>query len=326
MQIVYDNGVYLPEIKLWIDPQSAKPEEAGFVSHGHADHARWHGLTLCSSPTLRFMQKRSSFQSGETKTPAFFKRFKHEGAYLTLLPAGHIAGSAQLLVEYKKDRLLYSGEFKMRPDHASEALVTEEANQLIVETSFGKPEYLFPPASRTYDKIARFCKSSLRAGQTPALFANSLGKSQALLLALKKYDLEFVLHSEIADMCDIYKQLHYDMPVYSRPEERSSKGCVLLWPQHQRHHKYFEALGSKVRTALISGWAIDPAVKIKAQVDEAFPISDHADFSELISYVWQVSPEKVYTHHGFAKEFASHLRRQGKEAYALGEEEQLELI
>ena len=326
MQIIYDEGIYLPDIKLWLDPHGTKPGATGFVSHAHADHANWHGLTLCTGPTLRFMKKRSALPPGQTKTPQVLKRVKHNGAYLTMLPAGHIAGSAQLLVEYGKERLMYSGDFKMRPGAASESLVVEEAETLITETTFGKPEYLFPPPSKTYERIARFAKGCLDQGQVPALLAYSLGKAQELLMALEPYDFSFLVHPAVADICDVYRDLGYVLPPTPRPGERKADGCVLIWPPHQRHHKFYEGLGARVRSALVSGWALDQSARYRFKVDEAFPISDHADFSELISYVWQVSPEKIYTHHGFSADFASHLRRQGKDASALGVEEQLDLI
>src|SRR5260221_6750587 len=196
MEITYsEDGIYLPEIKLWLDPHRAKPGEAGFVSHAHADHAKWHGLTIASGPTLRFMRGRhTDGKAEEIRNPAFMSRIKHEGAYLSLLPAGHIAGSAQLLVEYKKERLIYSGDFKLRPDPACEAPVVEEAEQLIMETTFGKPQYLFPPASKTIERLAEFCNKAIKQGQIPALLAYSLGKAQELLLALKPWGFEFVLH------------------------------------------------------------------------------------------------------------------------------------
>ncbi|MES2200837.1 MAG: MBL fold metallo-hydrolase [candidate division FCPU426 bacterium] len=322
-----ENGIYLPEIKLWLDAHKPMPGEAGFVSHGHADHAKWHGLTLASGPTLRFMRARQTLGTpDETRACAFETRFRHEGAMLTLLPAGHIAGSAQLLVEYKKERLIYSGDFKLRPDPACEAPVIEEAGQLIMETTFGTPDYLFPPASQTQAKIADFCKKAIRTGQIPCLLAYSLGKAQELMMALKPWGFEFLVHPSIADMCEIYKSLGYPLPAYHAAGNQSPDGRVLIWPPQGRNHSMFLGWKDRVRTAFISGWAVDESAKFKYGVDEAFPISDHADFSELLAYVWQVNPSEIYTHHGFAAEFASNLRVSGRDAKALGQIEQLELI
>ncbi len=327
MEIIYQDGVYLPEIKLWLDAHAPKPGEAGFVSHAHGDHAKWHGLTICSPPTLRFMRTRGpDGQADETKTPAYLTRFKHEGAYLTLLPAGHIAGSAQLLVEYKKERLIYSGDFKMRPDVACESIVVEEADQLIMETTFGRPEFLFPPASKTIEKIRDWCAKAHKENKVPVLLAYSLGKAQELMLGLKPWGFEFVVHPSIADICEIYKGLGYQFGPLHVAGNQSPENRIVIWPPNGRNHSWYSGISNKVRTAFISGWAMDPGTRQKHHCDEAFPISDHADFSELLAYVWQIHPKQIFTHHGFAADFASHLRLTGRDAKALGEIEQLELI
>jgi DNA ligase-1 len=327
MEIIYQDGVYLPEIKLWLDAHAPKPGEAGFVSHAHGDHAKWHGLTIATQPTLRFMRARGpEGMADETKTPAYLTRIKHEGAYLTLLPAGHIAGSAQLLVEYKKERLLYSGDFKMRPDVACESIVVEEADQLIMETTFGRPEYLFPPASKTIERIRDWCAKAHKDQKIPVLLAYSLGKAQELMLGLKPWGFEFVVHPAMADICDIYKGLGYQFGPLHVAGNQSAENRVVIWPPNGRNHSWYSGIANKVRTAFISGWAMDPGTRAKHQCDEAFPISDHADFSELLAYVWQVHPRQIFTHHGFAADFASHLRLTGHDAKALGEIEQLELI
>src|SRR5260370_32530699 len=100
MLVEFKAGVYLPEIDLWVDHHSSKKKGTGFVSHAHSDHAKWHGKTICSKPTLRFMRQRQPSDM-PVHTPVFLEPFEHNGARLTMLPAGHIAGSSQLLVEYK---------------------------------------------------------------------------------------------------------------------------------------------------------------------------------------------------------------------------------
>jgi DNA ligase-1 len=327
MEIVYDKGVYLPEIKLWLDPHEAHPDEAGFVSHAHGDHAKWHGTTYASSPTLRLMRARSvAPKDVQAKPQAFLARFKHNGAYLTLLPAGHIAGSAQLLVEYKEQSLIYSGDFKLRPDASCEPIQVHEADQLIMETTFGQAQYLFPPASKTMEKVAAFCQKAHKDKKVPVLLAYSLGKAQELMLALSPWKWEFVLHPSVAAMAETYKGLGYKMPPFHTPGNTGLDNKVLIWPPSGRNHAWYAGVAKRCRTAFISGWAMDPGTKARMSVDEAFPLSDHADFSELLAYVWQVHPKQIYTHHGFAAEFASHLRLTGHDAVALGQEEQLELL
>lgn len=327
MEITYDKGIYLPEIKLWLDPHDPKPGETGFVSHAHGDHAQWHGTTLCSGPTLRLMRARSQApKDAVAKGQTFMNRFKHGGATLTLLPAGHIAGSSQLLIEYKDETVLYSGDFKLRPDPSCEPIEVHEADTLIMETTFGQAQYLFPPASKTIEKIAAFCQKAHKDKKVPVLLSYALGKAQELMMALKPWGWEFVLHPSTAALAEVYKGLGYQLPPFHLPGNTSLDNKVLIWPPHARNHQWYGGVSKRCRTAFISGWAMDPGTKAKWGVDEAFPLSDHADFSELLAYVWQVHPKKILTHHGFAAEFASHLQLTGHDAHALGQEEQLALL
>jgi DNA ligase-1 len=327
MEILYDNGIFLPEIDLWLDPQDPKADGTAFVSHAHGDHARWHGTTIASGATLKLMRARESASPGtEGKPQAFRQRFRHGGAMLTLLPAGHIAGSSQLLVEYKKETLLYSGDFKLRPDPSCEPIEVHEADELIMETTFGQAQYLFPPASKTIERIATFVQKAHKEKKVPALLAYGLGKAQELMLALKPWNWEYVLHPSIAAVGETYKALGYSLPPSHTPGNTNLDGKILIWPPNARSHAWYSGISARCRTAFISGWAMDPATRVRMGVDETFPLSDHADFSELLAYVWQVHPKKIHTHHGFAAEFASHLRLTGHDATALGMEEQLQLL
>jgi DNA ligase-1 len=326
LKIEYDYGIYLPEIDLWLDPHSTRAKGAGFVSHAHGDHAFWHGKTLATAATLRLMRTRQT--KGAEKDVmrlSFMETVAYNNATLTLYPAGHIAGSAQILIEYQGERLLYSGDFRLRPGSACEPAVVPKADILIMETTFGKPEYLFPPSSQVLESIAAWCRRQMQSGETPVLMAYSLGKAQEALLGLKPFGFEFVVHPAIADLNAVYKDLGYAFPVCHAFGQSSAQDKVVLCPPQGRTHAFMSSLG-KPKIALLSGWALDRGAKYRFQADEGFPLSDHADFSELVAYVARVEPKQVHTDHGFAAEFASHLRRQGLDARALGVAEQMELL
>jgi len=325
MRLEYDHGVFLPDLGLWLDAHSSRPKHAGFVSHAHSDHAFWHASTLASAATLRLMRARQPRPDAQVESHAFMEPFEFRGARLTLLPAGHIAGSSQILVEHQGERLLYSGDMRLRPGIGCEPAVTVKADILVMESTFGRPEYLFPPASQVLEDVAAFCKRCLEAGETPVLLAYSLGKAQEALLGLVPWGFEFVVHPAIADLNEVYKALGYHFPICHVAGKQGAQGRVVICPPQGRSNPLLSGLTRK-RTALLSGWAADKGAKYRFQADEAFPLSDHADFSELLAYVARVEPKKVYTDHGYAADLASHLRRQGLDAQALGVAEQMELI
>ena len=193
-----------------------------------------------------------------------------------------------------------------------------------METTFGRPGYQFPPTREVVQGIIRFCREALDNEETPVLLGYSLGKSQELLRSLGEAGFPIMLHGAVYKLTKIYEQFGQSFPPYEAYEAGSAKGKVLICPPHVANSTMLRKLG-KIRTAILTGWAVDPNCRYRYQCDAAFPISDHADFPDLIEMVKRVQPKKVYTLHGFAADFAQTLRELGYEAQALSEQEQFTL-
>jgi DNA ligase 1 len=243
---------------------------------------------------------------------------------LMLIPAGHIFGSAQCLVFAGEETLLYTGDFKLRPGRSAEQAEWRPADTLVMETTFGVPRYRFPPTKEVIDHMVAFCSETLDAGEVPVLLGYSLGKAQEILCALEGAGLTPMLHGSVYQMTRIYEQLGQSFCKYARYNRNDVAGKVLICPPSANRSPMLEKIPRK-RVALISGWAVDPHAVYRYQVDAAFPLSDHADYDDLLRYVELVQPRRVLTLHGFAAAFASDLRARGLEAWALTEENQMEL-
>ena len=241
-----------------------------------------------------------------------------------LVPAGHIFGSAQCLVFVDKETLLYSGDFKLRPGRSAEQAECRHADTLVMETTFGVPRYRFPPTKEVIDRMVTFCGETIDAGEVPVLLGYSLGKAQEILCALEGAGLTPMLHGSVYQMTRIYEQLGQSFCKYVRYNPNDVADKVLICPPSANRSPMLEKIPRK-RVALISGWAVDPNAIYRYQVDAAFPLSDHADYNDLLRYVELVQPHRVLTLHGFAAAFASDLRARGLEAWALSEENQMEL-
>ena len=241
-----------------------------------------------------------------------------------LMPAGHIFGSAQCLVFVDQETLLYTGDFKLRPGRSAEQAEWRHADTLVMETTFGVPRYRFPPASEVIDQMVAFCRETIEAGEVPVLLGYSLGKAQEILCALEGAGLTPMLHGSVYQMTRIYEQSGQSFCKYARYNRNDVAGKVLICPPSANRSPMLEKIPRK-RVALISGWAVDPDAVYRYRVDAAFPLSDHADYDDLLRYVELVQPRRVLTLHGFAAVFASDLRARGLEAWALTEENQMEL-
>lgn len=321
IEVRYERGVYLPQQDFWLDPWDAK--HFAFVSHAHSDHIAPHREVIVSERTARLMRARLPGLRIEHAMP-FGERRSIRSVDVMLIPAGHIFGSAQCLVFAGEQTLLYTGDFKLRPGRSSEQAEWRHADTLVMETTFGVPRYRFPPTKEVIDRIVAFCSETIESGEVPVLLGYSLGKAQEILCALEGAGLTPMLHGSVYQMTRVYEQLGQSFCKYVRYNRNDVAGKVLICPPSANRSPMLEKIPRK-RVALISGWAVDSQAVYRYQVDAAFPLSDHADYDDLLRYVELVQPRRVLTLHGFAAAFASDLRARGLEAWALTEENQMEL-
>ena len=322
IDVRYHRGIELPAHGLWLDPWDPKP--LAFVSHAHSDHIGNHQEVILSAGTSRLMQARLPGQRSEHVLD-YGEPAELAGLKITLLPAGHIFGSAQSYIETDAGSLLYTGDFKLRPGLSAEPTQWRQADTLIMETTYGLPKYRMPPTAQVIAQMIAFCQETLEEGGVPVLLGYSLGKAQEILCALVEAGLTPMLHGAVHRMTEIYSALRPEFPCnYLRYAAGEVAGKVLICPPSANRSVMVTRIKQR-RTAVLTGWALDPGAIYRYQCDAAFPLTDHADYPDLLRYVELVQPKRVLTLHGFASAFARDLRARGVEAWALSQENQLEL-
>lgn len=323
IETLYRRGIHLPECGLWMDAASSKP--FAFVSHAHGDHIARHKEVILSRATARLMQARLGGQRREHILD-YGKPAEFDGFRITLLPAGHILGSSQAFIETDRGSLLYTGDFKLRPGATCEATQWCQADTLIMETTFGLPKYVMPPTETVIAQMIAFCRNAIADDALPVLLGYSLGKAQEIIHALLTAGLTPVLHESVFKMTEIHRELSPGFPAgYLRYRRNETAGKVLICPPNALRSETITQTNNR-RTAVLTGWALDSSAIYRYRCDAAFPLTDHADYPDLIRYVELVKPTRILTLHGFASEFAADLRRRGYEAWALSGENQLELM
>ena len=325
LSVSYRRGIHVPEAGLWLDPQFSA--ECAFVSHAHSDHFARHRLTICSELTGQLMTARY----GKRAAGAFLSvpigaPLMREGWTLRLLPAGHIAGSSMLHLRRDTDgaSLLYTGDYKLRSSSSCELARFEQADTLVMETTFGVPQYRFPPRDKIIEQIHGFLRGAFQSGETPVFYAYSLGKAQELLCTVADTGYCFMLHRSVWEMTRTLAPHLNALPAYECFDSSRTEGKVLVFPPASRKSQALRKL-KKTRTAMLSGWALSPSAKYRYNVDEVIPLSDHADYGELLETVTLVNPKRVFLVHGYTQEFAIDLRARGYDARALGRHDQMEL-
>ena len=321
---VRDGGIFLPEADLWLDPSRKK--RLAFVSHAHGDHFAPHEESVCSPATAALVRERFR-KKGVYRELDFGEVMELGDHEIELFPAGHTLGSAQILVTRKSDRasLIYTGDFKTRDGLTAEQTEVRQADTLIMETTFGLPKYEFPQLDEIRAMVLDFCRAALAGGAVPVLLGYSFGKAQEIMAMLNGADFELVIYPTVDKLVGVYEAFGFEFPPYEVFEHGIDlAGRVLVMPPMGRKHDPLVDV-ENLRRAMFSGWGIDPSAKYRYGVDEVFPLSDHAGYSDLMAFVGQVSPRRVLTTHGYVAEFARDLRRLGIDAWSLRGVDQLEL-
>ncbi len=324
IDVRFQRGLHLPEPDLWLDPWDAKPH--AFVSHAHADHFAKHESILCSEVTAILLRKRFHVSADNIEALPFHVPLVRNGFRLRMLPAGHIPGSAMLHVTRIKDNatLLYTGDFKTRRGRTAEAVNFLAADTLVLETTFGLPQYELPNPMEVESAVLRFVHDAFADGAIPILLAYALGKSQEALALLAEHDIPALLHPGVAEMTHACREAGVELPEPVVFDGNAPPGHAIIAPPAALRSRVFRDLKNK-RTAMLTGWALDPDAKHRYQVDEVIPFSDHADHPGLLECIQRVRPKRVLTVHGFAKEFAAELRGRRIDAWCAMGGDQMEL-
>lgn len=322
-EIQYQKSVALPQIGWSLDGH--KPVERSFVSHAHFDHLARHKEIICTAGTAKLMRARLPGKRREHVLPFGVTEPLTPDTSVTLYPAGHIHGSAQILLDHTEHgRLLYTGDFKLRAGLVAEPCATPPADVLIMETTFGRSHYVLPPTEHVFAHLLRFCRETLADGGTPVIFAYSLGKTQEVLLGLAGAGLPVMLHKQAVPLTRLHETDGIVFPAWREFLAAEVAGHLVIAPPHAPTSTFLRSI-PRPRTAIVTGWALDPGATYRYRCDAAFPLSDHADFPDLLRFVERVAPKTVFTLHGFAEDFARTLRSRGVEAWALGRDNQLDL-
>ena len=311
-------GLYSPAGDFHIDPVRAVPRAV--ITHGHADHARaGHGAVLATAPTVDMMRLRYD-RKGRTAYQAagYGDTVTMNGVAVTLHPAGHVLGSAQVAVEHAGLRIVVSGDYKRRPDPTCEAFEAVPCDIFVTEATFALPVFRHPDARAEVEKLLR----SLRAfpERCHLVGAYSLGKAQRMLalLRLAGYNAPVYVHHTVAAMNALYAahgcDLGATMPL-AGADRKALAGAVVVAPPGG-DHGVDGGLPDPV-IAMASGW-MDVRTKARQRgIELPLAISDHADWTELTATTEVLGDREVWIMHGRDDALTHHLKGLGRRARAL---------
>jgi putative mRNA 3-end processing factor len=317
---VNDKGIRIVGSELYLDAKKKSP--LSFVSHAHSDHVRRHDRIIATPATISLINQR------HRKTNAvaleYHQPYQIDDFEIELIPSGHILGAAQILVQQDGFKLIYTGDFKPGKNQTADPLEVRQADILIMESTFGAPEFVFPREWETLERLTKFIDKCFQSGIVPVVMGYATGKSQEALKILGDLDYQVSIHSSIAQIVAVYEQHGVEFKNYQIYQGEDLRERVLLIPPHLARSHSVEKIW-RTRKLILTGWAVQPGAKYRYNADEALVMSDHADFNQLIEFVHQVQPEKVFITHGYDS-FVYYLRKEGFKAGLLEETPQLSLF
>jgi putative mRNA 3-end processing factor len=310
------HGLFCPDGGFYVDPWGAV--DRAVITHAHGDHARGGSRAyLCASATGPLLERR--LEPGATvQTLAYGERLRLGETTVSLHPAGHILGSAQVRIEGRDGVWVISGDYKRQRDPTCAPFEVVRCDTFITESTFGLPIFRWEPPSLVVGEVVDWWEANRTAGLASVIFCYTLGKAQRLLAMLAAHtDRRIVVHGAMSAMTEVYRRAGVHMldteVLVERPKHRSLAGELVLAPLMARGTPWMRRLGD-FSDAFASGTMRVRGVRRQRNVDRGIVLSDHADWPELLATIAEVGAERVLTTHGYPEPLARYLHEQGIES------------
>ncbi|MCU0688759.1 MAG: ligase-associated DNA damage response exonuclease [Phycisphaerales bacterium] len=322
-------GLYCPAGGFHIDPW-AKVEMA-VTTHAHTDHARPGSTRYLTSQTGKIVLA-SRFgpqfaQAGHIDGWAYGRRERVGDVYVSLHPAGHVLGSAQVRIEHAAtgETWVISGDYKTEDDGISEAFVPVRCHVFVTESTFGLPIYRWKPQGQVFAEINAWWRSNAASGRLSMIACYALGKAQRLLSGLDASIGPIVLHGALRSCTEAYRAAGVSLPATGHATQETARAsggrAIILAPPSAVRSAWAYKLprpGGEMELAMASGWMSVRGTRRRRALDKGFALSDHADWPGLLGAIEATGAERIGVTHGAVETLVRYLREcKGREAFGI---------
>ena len=313
-----DRGLYCEAGDFYIDPW--EPVDRAVVTHAHGDHASWGSRAyLTSEPGITVLRAR--LQPGaRIRGVPYGESVALNGVTVSLHPAGHILGSAQVRIVHRGEVWVISGDYKTDPDPTCTPFEPVRCHTFVTESTFGLPIYRWAPQAEVFEEINRWWQANAATGKTSMLYGYTLGKAQRLIAGLDPSIGPILTHGAVERMTAAYREAGVALPLtrYAGTAERraDAKGAIVIAPPHASGSSWTRRFGAQ-SAGFASGWMLVRGARRRRALDRGFALSDHVDWPSLLSAIEATEAGEVWVTHGFTGPVVRWLTEHGVEARAV---------
>jgi putative mRNA 3-end processing factor len=297
MVVVRKEGLYCVPGQFYIDPW--RPVERAVITHAHGDHAHTgHGHYLAASPSVNILKSRLG--DIHVEGLPYGAPIVHNGVTISLHPAGHVLGSAQVRMEHEGEIWVASGDYKVEPDKTCAPFEPVRCHTFITESTFGLPIYRWDPQQEVFDDINRWWRRNADEGRTSVLYAYAFGKAQRVLSGLDTSIGPIVCHGAVEPLNRVYRAGGVALPptqLVSETGKDEMKRALVLAPPSAAGSTWTRRFGD-YSDAFASGWMLLRGARRRRGVDRGFVLSDHADWPGLLDAIRATEAQQVIVTHG----------------------------
>jgi putative mRNA 3-end processing factor len=307
-------GLYCPPGDFYIDPW--RPVARAVITHAHSDHARFgHGHYLAAQQAESVLRTRLG--DIDLQTLAYGQRIVHNGVDLSLHPAGHVLGSAQVRLEHAGAVWVASGDYKVAPDKTCAPFEPVKCDVFITESTFGLPIYRWCPDDEIFADINGWWARNIVAGRASVLTCYSFGKAQRILSGVDPSIGPIIVHGAVEPLNRAYRAAGVELPPTQRvvdvKDKADLKRALVICPPSAAASPWMHRFGD-AQTAFASGWMQLRGARRRGGYDRGFVLSDHADWPGLLGAIGATGAQRIIVTHGSVPVMVRYLTEQGLQA------------
>lgn len=315
---VTSEGLYCEQGGFYIDPW--KPVDRAIITHAHADHARpGNRQYLTARQGLTVLRTRLGTDAN-IETVEYGEELNFNGVRVSLHPAGHVLGSAQVRVEWRGEVCVVSGDYKLTADSTCAAFEPLRCHTFVTECTFGLPIYRWPEHEQLFAELNGWWRANREQGRASVVFAYALGKAQRVLAGVDPAIGPLFCHGAVEKLNAAYRAAGIPLPPTEYTGRGESKrdwaGALIVAPPSAIGSAWLRKFGPAA-TAFASGWMRIRGMRRRRAVSRGFVLSDHADWPGLVTAVRETEATRILATHGRSIPFVRWLREQGLDAWTL---------